>query len=122
VLLACSGWLTAHVTEANPVIMVTSATVPGVRRLDSALTRLVDTPAVAAVVGPPRMRWPKTVEYSMGTATRSLERLGRLVPVPFDHQLSIVGLDTTPLPGPLLSAAAELLRLTGDHPRKGNPA
>ena len=53
--------------------------------------------------------------------TRALEAAGRLVDVPEDRALAIAGLDATPLPTPLLAAAATLLRLLppADTTKKG---
>jgi hypothetical protein len=88
------------------------------RRLEGALdllaatgTRYAGTRTCTAVIGPKGKKWPRTVEYSVGPLTRGLDQDGRLVDVPEDRALAIAGLDATPLPTPLLAAAATLLRL-----------
>ena len=111
-VLAGPSWLNDLMQRAPVVVVTTSATIPGLRRLEAALTLL--RPAqlvVAAVLGPPRRKWPRGVDASAGPATRALIRAGRLVQVPPDPGLAVRGLDTTALPGPLLAAAADLLHL-----------
>ncbi len=73
------------------------------------------------MIGPQRKKWPRPVGYSAGPRTRALEAAVRLVDVPQDQALAIAGLDATPLPTPLLTAAAALLRLlpAGDTTKKG---
>ncbi|WP_344252351.1 hypothetical protein [Terrabacter carboxydivorans] len=113
-LLAGSSWLAEQVRGAPTVIAVTSASVPGLRRLEGALALLDDhevADVVAGVVGPRRARWPRGVAASVGSRTRELDRCGRLVEVPPDAGLAARGLDSQPLPPALLSAAATLLWL-----------
>jgi hypothetical protein len=110
-VLATPGWLGGQVRGADLVVLVTTATVPGLRRLESALDLLAGTSTCAAVIGPRRKKWPRPVRYSAGPLTRALEAAGRLVDVPEDRALAIAGLDATPLPASLLQAAAALLRL-----------
>ncbi|TQM63810.1 hypothetical protein [Humibacillus xanthopallidus] len=116
-LLAGSSWLAEQVRRAPTVIAVTSATVPGLRRLEGALALLDDhdladvADVVAGVVGPRRARWPRGIAASEGPRTRELERCGRLVEIPTDTGLAARGLDSQPLPPALLRAAATLLRL-----------
>ncbi|WP_404388830.1 hypothetical protein [Humibacillus xanthopallidus] len=110
-LLAGSSWLADQVRHAPTVIAVTSATLPGLRRLEGALALLHGTDVVAGVVGPRRGRWPRGVAASMGPRTRELDRRCHLVDIPTDAGLAGRGLDSGPLPPALLSAAATLLRL-----------
>ncbi|TQM57839.1 hypothetical protein [Humibacillus xanthopallidus] len=113
-LLVGSCWLADQVRRVPVVIAVTSATVPGLRRLEGVLALLDDhdvADVVAGVVGPRRGRWPRGVAASVGRRTRELDRCGRLVDVPTDTGLAARGLDSQPLPPALLSAAATLLRL-----------
>jgi hypothetical protein len=110
-VLATPGWLGGQVRGADLVVLVTTATVPGLRRLESALDLLAGTSTCAAVIGPKPKKWPRPVGYSAGPRTRALEAAGRLVDVPEDRALAIAGLDATPLPASLLQAAATLLRL-----------
>jgi hypothetical protein len=110
-ILTTPGWLGGQVRGANLVVLATTATVPGLRRLEGALDLLAGTSTCAAVIGPRPKKWPRPVGYSAGPSTRALEAAGRLVDVPADRALAITGLDATPLPAPLLVAAATLLRL-----------
>ena len=110
-LLAGSSWLSEQVRNAPTVIAVTSATVPGLRRLEGALDLLEGTDVVVGVVGPRRTRWPRGIAATLGRRTRELDLRGRLVDIPTDSGLAARGLDSQPLPAALLSAAATLLRL-----------
>jgi len=110
-VLTTPAWLGEQVRSADLVVLVSTATVPGLRRLEGALELLAGTSTCAAVIGPKRKKWPRPVGYSAGPLTRALEAAGRLVDVPQDRALAIAGLDATPLPAPLLTAAATLLRL-----------
>ena len=103
------------------MVLVTTATVPGLRRLEGALELLAGTSTCAAVIGPKPKKWPRPVGYSAGPRTRALDAAGRLVDVPADRALAIAGLDATPLPTPLLAAASTLLRLLppADTTKKG---
>jgi hypothetical protein len=105
------AWLGEHVRGAALVVLVTTATVPGLRHLEGALDQLAGTSACAAVLGPRRKKWPRPVGYSAGPLTRALDQAGRLVAVPADRALSVAGLDATPLPAGVLAAAATLLAL-----------
>jgi len=113
-VLAMPGWLGGQVRGADLVVLATTATVPGLRRLEGALDLLSGTSTCAAVIGPRPKKWPRPVACSAGPRTRALEEAGRLVDVPADRALAIRGLDPTPLPASLLQAAAALLRLLPD--------
>jgi hypothetical protein len=110
-ILATPGWPGGQVRGADLVVLASTATVPGLRRLESALDLLAGTSTCAAVIGPRPKKWPRPVACSAGPRTRALEEAGRLVDVPADRALAIAGLDPTPLPASLLQAAATLLRL-----------
>jgi hypothetical protein len=121
-LATATGWLTAAVRAAPVIVVVTAATVPGFRRLEAALELLeVHTaPAVSqvalAVVGPRRKKWPRGVEHSGGPAVRHMLTTERVVEIPHDRALAMTGLDSRPLPEPLIAAAARLLPLTNPTP------
>jgi hypothetical protein len=110
-VLLTPAWLGEQVRSADLLVLVTTATVPGLRRLECALDLLAGTNTCAAVIGPKPKKWPRPVGHSAGPLTRALEAAGRLVDVPEDRALAIAGLDATPLPTPVLDAAATLLRL-----------
>jgi hypothetical protein len=110
-VLTTPAWLGGQVRGADVVVLVTTATVPGLRRLEGALDLLAGASTCAAVIGPRPKKWPRPVGYSAGPRTRALEEAGRLIDVPEDRALAIAGLDPTPLPASLLHAAATLLRL-----------
>ena len=110
-VLTTPAWLGEQVRSADLVVLVTTATVPGLRRLESALDLLAGTSTCAAVIGPKPKKWPRPVGYSAGPRTRAHAAAGRLIDVPENRALTIAGLDATPLPASLLQAAATLLRL-----------
>ena len=117
-VLAGSSWIADQLRRAPDVVVVTTATVPGLRRLECALSLLNRrTAVVVAVLGPPRKKWPRPVQHCAGALTKDLDAAGRLVVVPADPGLHVRGLDSTELPAGLLSAAGHLLGLT----RAGNP-
>lgn len=111
-LLAGQGWLRHHVIRADHVVVVTTATIPGLRRLEGALSRLTGSSVTAAILGPVRRKWPRGLEHSLGFLTRQLDQRGAIHGIPFDRALAVRGLDSTPLPAPLLSAADRILRAT----------
>lgn len=117
-VLTCAGWLTRVLAEAGCPVLVTRASVPGLRRLESCLDALGHRPVVAAVLGPPLRRWPRQVTASLGLLTRSVVDAKRLVSIPEDRGLAVRGLTSAPLPPALLAAASEALLLTkgpADH-------
>jgi hypothetical protein len=104
-------WLAAQIREADRVVLVTTATVPGLRRLETTLGRLTGGTMCAAVLGPRRGRWPRSVRRSLGPLTRSLDTADRLLELPESRALAVNGVDSAPLPRALLDAAATLLGL-----------
>lgn len=125
-LLASPGWLSDQLLRAEHVVAVTTATIPGLRRLEGALALLAGMPVMAAVLGPPRRKWPRGLEHSLGALSRQLDQSGAMHPVPFDRSLAVRGLDSEPLPAPLLTAADNLLRAsaatTSSATTKGSPS
>lgn len=126
-VLAEPGWLRDLVTGADQLLLVTPASVPGLRRLDgvlAALTQVRDTSRdVAAVTGVRRARWPRPARQAfhlhlarsqlMGPQARRLDETGRVIGLPLDARLAAAGIDPQPLPPPLVTAAGRLLdRLT----------
>ena len=110
-VLNTPSWVGTQVRQSAAVVVVTCATVPGLRHLESGLALLGGSRLVVAVVGPPRKRWAKAVRHSAGALTRAADRAGHLVVVPWDRRLAVAGLDSTPLPLALLDAAAAVLTL-----------
>jgi hypothetical protein len=116
-VLGVPSWIGAQVKTAGAVVVVSGATSPGLRHLEGTLSLLDPLPAVAAVVGSRRSRRPKAVRRCSGPLTRALDSNGRLIVIPHDSRLAGAGLDSTPLPPRLLSAAQAVLELT-DSARK----
>lgn len=126
-ILGGPSWIRTHVFAAQTLVLTTTATVPGLRRLEVYLDLLATTTAsshgpaeshdcpgsesrvVAVVQGPSRRRWPRPVAHSLGTRTRALDSEGRLAVAPRDRRLTVTGLDPAPLPASLLRAATRLL-------------
>ncbi|WP_141339245.1 hypothetical protein [Ornithinimicrobium kibberense] len=118
-LEAAPGWVGPAIAAAQHLVLVTTATVPGMRRLEETLERLGPSGPrpVLAVRGPAPRRWPAAVRHSTGPATRDL--LTGVALVPHDPGLAVHGLDTRPLPRGLVTAATDLLHalgLTGARP------
>ncbi|MBN9103593.1 MAG: hypothetical protein J0I14_01195 [Propionibacteriaceae bacterium] len=112
-LLAGRGWLAETARATNPVVVTTRPTLPGLRRLESAI-HLLGVDRVHAVLGGATRHWTRTVTPLLGPAGRQLLTAGRLTAMPFDAALSLHGVTTNELPAPVLSAAATLLsRLEG---------
>lgn len=121
-----AGWVRSTVLAAERLVLVTTATVPGLRGLERVLDELGTCPrrVVVAIQGPRRRRWPREVTACAGPRTQSLLERAE-VQVPHDPGLAVRGLDTSPLPRGVLSAATtitHLLQLPGSptHHQKGN--
>ena len=113
-VLSSPSWLSDQILSAPAVVVVSRATVPGLRRLEGALALLDEGPSVvAAVIGPRRKKWPKVLQASMGTLTRRIDAQGQLIDLPHDPDIALHGLTGRAIPTPLISAASHLLRLTG---------
>lgn len=108
-VLATGCWLKDATEAADALVVVASATVPGLRRLEAALELLGNERAVVALVGPRRRRWPKGVEHSAGLLTRRALEAERCVEIPEDRGLAVTGLDSRPIPEPVVDAARHLL-------------
>lgn len=123
-VLTGDGWLTASVLNSPSVLLVTTVNVPGLRRLEVAADLLgIDRVVVAARGSDPR-RWPRQVRGAAGDHARALHAAGRWVALPHERDLAVRGLDSTPLPRPLLAVAEDLWRrcdVTG-HRTKEEPS
>ena len=108
-VLAGSGWLGDLARSAPAVVLVARATVPGLRRLESALEVVGEARAVAVTVG--ARRWPRPVEQSAGAETRRLAARGRVVTVPQEPALALMGLTPDPLPAAVIRPAQSLLTI-----------
>lgn len=125
-LALSAGWVRSTVLGAERLVLVTTATVPGLRGLERVLDELGTCPrrVAVAVQGPRRRRWPREVTACAGPRTQALLEQAE-VQVPHDPGLPVRGLDTSPLPRGVLSAATtitHLLQLPGSptHHQKGN--
>ena len=112
-LLATDCWLAEAVRAADQVVLVTTATVPGMRRAGVAMDLLAGywqpEQITLAVRGPRRKKWPRGLEHAGGPAVRRALVADRCVEVPEDRELAVNGLDSRPVPAPLISAARQLL-------------
>ena len=102
------------VTAAAGLVVVSRASVPGLRRLEATLAEMdgAGRRPVAAVVGGPVRRWPRILRHAIGPRTERLMACGRLVGVPVDSRLRLTGLTATALPPAVVKAGAALLNLT----------
>jgi hypothetical protein len=112
-LLATDCWLAEAVRTADQVVLVTTATVPGMRRAGVVMDLLAGhwqpEQITLAVRGPRRKKWPRGLEHAGGPAVRRALDADRGVEIPEDRDLAVNGLDSRPVPAPLISAARQLL-------------
>jgi hypothetical protein len=112
-LLATDCWLAEAVRTADQLVLVTTATVPGMRRAGVAMDLLANhwqpEQIAMAVRGPRRKKWPRGLEHAGGPAVRRALDADRCVEIPEDRGLAVNGLDSRPVPAPLISAARHLL-------------
>lgn len=115
-----TSWLSRAVFEDPHPVLVTTATVPGMRHLEAVLDLLPPEAApVVAVRGQAhrRGRWSPPVERGLSPLVRAVREDGRVVPIPLDPGLAVRGLDTEPLPTAVVAAGSQILHLLG----AGNP-
>lgn len=112
-LMTTDSWVSDAVASADQVLLVSTATVPAMRRLEGALELLINHVGAdvtdrtwVAVVGPRRKKWSRGVESAGGPHARRALNSGRVVEIPEDRGLSVHGLDSHPVPLALLAAAA----------------
>ena len=108
VLVASDSWLGELARSLPAVAVVTRPTVPGIRRLEAAISLLGEARVHAVLVGVEK-RWPKHVEQGMGPVVRRLRDEGRFTSLLADPMLSLCGITPEPLPAPTLSGSADLL-------------
>lgn len=112
-LLATDCWLAEAVRTADQVVLVTTATVPGMRRAGVVMDLLAGhwqpEQITLAIRGPRRKKWPRGLEHAGGPAVRRALDADRCVEIPEDRELAVNGLDSRPVPAPLISAARQLL-------------
>ncbi|GAA0978911.1 hypothetical protein ENKNEFLB_01674 [Nocardioides aquaticus] len=126
-LTTTDSWVSDAVASADQVLLVSTSTVPGMRRLEGALELLVNHAGVhitdrtwVAVVGPRRKKWTRGVEHAGGPHARRALNSGRLVEIPEDRGLSIHGLDSRPVPQALLAAVAHAHAVEQDADHDAN--
>lgn len=107
-LAASPGWLGQLARTLPSVVVVSRPTVPGLRRLEAALSVLGHDRVHAVLTCAPR-RWPRQLEQQLGPSSRRLCAEGRLTALPQDPRFLVEGITTNPLPAALLAAAAPLL-------------
>lgn len=99
---------------ANPVVVVTSATVPALRRTEVTLKALaaveVETVIVAVVGGRTRGK-RRLTDY--GPLMTQAERRGQTLAIPIDRDLAYAGIDRKPISTQLLAAAEAVATQTG---------
>jgi len=99
-----AGWLGSALRALDDIVLVTNATVPGIRRLESC-AELLGRDALGVVVGPTAKRWPRQVKV----AAAGIPARVHLTDFPLDPRLQVTGLTPDPLPAPLLKAAQHVL-------------
>lgn len=112
-LLATGCWLAEAVRAADQIVLVTTATVPGMRRAGVVMDLLAGhwqpEQITLAIRGPRRKKWLRGLEHAGGPAVRRALDADRCVEIPEDRDLAVNGLDSRPVPAPLIWAARQLL-------------
>lgn len=106
-----TGWLMSVLRTLDDVVLVTNATVPGVRSLESC-AELLGRDALGVVVGPTIKRWPRPVKV----AAAGMPARVHLADFPLDSRLQVTGMTPDPLPAALLKAAQNVLALLRKEP------
>jgi len=104
------------------LIVVTVASIPGMRRLEAMLALLAQTRPLAAevcvaVVGPRLGKWPRGIRAATGPLTRALLEDDSVLDITVDPGLALTGLSSDSLPV-TLRCTADLIadRYTADLP------
>ncbi len=111
-VVGCDSWVGETVAAAAALVLTTSATTPGLRRLENALAMLAPLEPAVAVLGPPRRRWPRHLEGCLGPLSSRAALADRLHCIPTDKALAERGLTGDDLPTSLQQAAAHFLEHT----------
>lgn len=120
-VLDTDTWLAEALTTL-PLVVVTAATVPGLRALDQVLQRIARPAATwCVVIGPSLRKWPKPLRLSATERIRESLSASRLVTVPTESSLGLSGLTADPIPGRVLAACGPLVDQLLDH-LKGTPS
>ena len=106
-----TGWPESLVRTLDDIVLVTNATVPGVRRLESC-AEVLGRDALGVVVGHAVKRWPRPVKV----AAAGIPARVHIADFPLDPRLQVTGLTPDPLPAPLLKAAQNVLALLRKEP------
>ncbi len=103
------SWLTTAI-ETAPLVVVTVATVPGLRMLDNAL-HMIGHPADtwSVVIGPKYKKWPPPLRLATTHTIEEAIASGRLITVPTTPSLALKGLTPDPLPAGLVNACRPIL-------------
>lgn len=109
-LAASPGWLGQLARTLPSVVVVSRPTVPGLRRLEAAVS-VLGHDRVHAVLTCALRRWPRQLEQQLGPSSRRLRAEGRLTGLPQDPRFLVEGITTDPLPAGLLAAAEPVLRI-----------
>lgn len=107
-LLDATGWLADLARTCPRVVLVARATVPGMARLEAAVSLFGRERSWAVVAAGPR-RWPQPVERALGARTRQLQAAGRLFALPSNPALALSGITTEPLPRAFGATARQLV-------------
>lgn len=109
-VLAGHGWLAELARSCPRVILVTRATVPGLRQLEGDLALVETDRCWAVTTGIAPRRWSREADHSMGPRARQLRRSGRLVDLPYSSALALAGITMLPLPRSFHNPASLLKR------------
>jgi hypothetical protein len=107
-------WLTSTLDGISPAVIVGDLSLHGIRRIQQALSVTGIRTCVVAIRGPKPHRSPRYVQQALGELDPSVP----LIHVPDDPRLRLRGVDTSPLPTPLLAAAERVLTVVEQAWRK----
>ena len=96
------GNMTRLAANGGRCILVSRATIPGVRLAEQALDALADVAVVVAVLG--ASRWPGEVTSSLGPRLRRLRADGQVVTVPIERHIEVTGPTNSALPKSVLAS------------------
>lgn len=110
-------WLAETLDGVGPVVVVGDLSLPGLRRIQQALSAPWGGSWVVALRGPKPQRSPRYLRRALDHIDSSLP----LVHIPDDPRLRLCGLDIAPLPPLLLAAAQQILTVVEPAWRKEAP-
>lgn len=111
-VLAGRSWVADLLRRPGPLVVTTTSTVPGFRRLDQTLDLLRHRDVVVATGSPSHRHRDRAAAHAWEQMCAAHDLRGRVVTVPLDPRLRVHGIDSAPLPAAILRSARHALTLT----------